>query len=302
MNKLVKIILIIIAVTAAACLIGLAVTGYIIGWGPFAELRYYNSTCYSISDESYKYTRTKVNIQGENGNICGMLYLADTGEEKQQLVILSHGLATEMWHNINTAESLAKGGISVLMFDYCGGSIHSKSDMATTEMSVLTEKQDLNDVIDAVKTWSFVDPERIGVIGYSQGGLVAALTAVERDDIYRLCLTYPAFPMVEEIKNTYTSATDIPETVNRNGMLVGSRYYRDIVELPFDDVIAYCAAYPQATLIIHGTADALVPYEYSVIANDQYPDSTLLTIENGQHGFTGEDDVLCVKAQYEFFQ
>lgn len=300
-KKMFKIIAVVLAVLIIAPLIGLMATGYAIGWGPFAEFRYYNKKCYDITEKSYSYKRIEKNIQGKNGNIKGYLYLADNGEEKQQIVILSHGLATEMWHNINTAASLANAGISVFLFDYCGGSIHSKSDCETTEMSVLTEKQDLNDVIDEVKTWDFVDVNRIGVIGYSQGGLVAAMTAVERDDIYRLCLQYPAFTMYDEIRNTYKSVDDIPETIDRNGMLTGKKYYADIVSFDAENIYEYCGQYQNKTLIIHGTADALVDYNSSVKAIDYYPDASLMTIENGGHGFVGDDDIKSVKAEYDFF-
>lgn len=301
MKKAYKVLIAGVCVLVAAPLIGLMATGYAIGWGPFGSFRYYNRKSYEISDKVYSYERIKKNIQGKNGNIAGCLYLADRGGEKQQLVILSHGLATEMWHNINTAESLANAGISVFMFDYCGGSTHSKSDGKTTDMSILTEKQDLNDVLDAVKTWDFVDPERIGIIGYSQGGLVAAMTAAERQDVDRLCLMYPAFSMYDEIKGDYPSVETIPETLKRNGMQTGKIYYADIVTFPAQDIIAYCAAYEGDTLFIHGTADVLVPYEYSVKANDAYPNSTLVTIDGAGHGFQGDDDVKSVRAEYEFF-
>lgn len=283
-------------------LVGLVVTGYEIGWGPFAELRYYNNKCYTLSDTSYEYKRSRITIIGKNGNIAGQLYRVNREEDKQQIVILSHGLATEMWHNINTAASLAKAGISVLMFDYCGGSIHSKSDGKTTDMSIMTEYQDLSDVIDYAKTLDFVDSSRIGAIGYSQGGLVAAITAVKRNDIYKLCLNYPAFSMFEEIRKTYSSIDEVPEAINRNGMITGKAYYGDVLNFEADDIYEYCAQYNKDTLFIHGTADALVDYEVSVKANNLYPNSTLLTIENGTHGFVGEHERISIQAEYDFFK
>lgn len=301
MKKGKKIIIGVLCFALISPLIGLMATGYAIGWGPFATFRYFNKTCYTVSENNYKYQRIEKNIAGANGNIKGYLYLSDNGQEKQQIVILSHGLATEMWHNINTAASLANAGISVFMFDYCGGSIHSKSDCETTEMSVLTEKQDLNDVIDEIKTWDFVDTEKIGIIGYSQGGLVAAMTAAERDDIYKLCLQYPAFTMYDEIRKTYKSIDDIPDSIDRNGMLTGKVYYADIVNFEAENIYEYCGKYENRVLFIHGTADKLVDYNSSVIALDYYKNAELLTIENGGHGFIGDDDITAVKAEYDFF-
>lgn len=296
-----KVLIIVLCIALIAPLIGLMATGYSIGWGPFATFRYYNKKCYSISDTTYSYKRIEKNIDGKNGNIKGYLYLADHNGEKQQIVILSHGLATEMWHNINTAVSLANSGISVFMFDYCGGSVHSKSDGETTDMSVLTEKQDLNDVIDEIKTWDFVDTNRIGIIGYSQGGLVAAMTAAERDDIERLCLLYPAFPMYDEIKKSYKTPDDVPDTIDRNGMLTGKNYYTDILNFKANNIYEYCAAYKGKVLFIHGTDDPLVDYKFTLEAMEYYENDSLLTIEGGGHGFTGNDDLKSVQAEYEFF-
>lgn len=301
LKKPYKVLIIIMCVVLISPLIGLMATGYSIGWGPFATFRYYNKKCYSISDTKYPYQRIKKTIKGKNGNINGYLYLADHNGEKQQIVILSHGLATEMWHNINTAVSLANSGISVFMFDYCGGSIHSTSDGNTTDMSVLTEKQDLNDVIDEIKIWDFVDTDRIGIIGYSQGGLVAAMTAVERDDIERLCLLYPAFPAYDEIRNSYKTPDDVPETLDRNGMLTGRIYYTDILNFDAENIYEYCGTYSGKVLFIHGTDDQLVDYESTLKAMEYYKNDSLLTIEGAGHGFTGDDDLNSVKAEYEFF-
>lgn len=301
MNKILKIGIIALLIAAVACLIGLIVTGYLIGWGPFATLRYYNRVTYDISETKYTYTREKKTIEGPNGTIVGYLFTPNTGEEQGQLVILSHGLATEQWHNLNTADSLASAGLRVFMFDYCGGSIHAESDGATTEMSVLTEKADLNAVIDAAKTWNGVDPDRIGLIGYSQGGLVAALAAAERDDIEKLCLLYPAFSMYDEIRSTYGSGAEIPESQNRNGMMVGKGYYEDLLSMDIENIYAYVARYQGPVMIQHGTEDMAVPYASSVTADECYPNSELITLDGAGHGFTGDDDVFSVQQEYVFF-
>ena len=301
MSKIVRIGLIIFASILIACLIGLMVTGYQIGWGPFAQFQRFKCVTYPITDTEYKYVREKRTIEGPNGMIVGNLFTPETEADAGRLVILSHGLSTTQWQNMNTANSLAHAGVRVFIFDYCGGAIHSQSEGKTTDMSVITEKADLNAVIDAVKAWKGVDPNKIGIIGYSQGGFVAALTAAERDDIDRLCLIYPALSMFAEIRGDYPDGSMIPEQQKRNGMLVGKRYYQDIIDLQTDNIYEYVASYTGPVMIQHGTADAAVPYESSVAAAAAYPNCEFITLEGASHGFTGEDDVYSVQKEYEFF-
>lgn len=60
MEKRIHIIILFILLFASiSILIGLLVTGYMIGWGPFAVLRYYNSVTYPISENEYSFTSEK---------------------------------------------------------------------------------------------------------------------------------------------------------------------------------------------------------------------------------------------------
>lgn len=302
MKNIMKIALFVIAGILFACLIGLMVTGYMIGWGPFGRLRFYNRDTYDIGVPQGKFTQTRKTIEGPNGTIVGYLFTPDdAGDSNGPLLILSHGLATASWNNLNTATSMAAAGLRVFIFDYCGGSIHAESDGKTTDMSILTEKADLNAVLDEVKTWEGIDPERIYLTGYSQGGVVAALTAAERDDIAKLCLIYPAFSMYYEIREDYKSPEDVPEKIKRNGMMTGKIYYTDILSMEPDDIYAYVAQYTNPVMIQHGTDDLLVPYACGVAANEAYPDSRLITLQGAGHGFTGADDIYSVREQYAFY-
>lgn len=61
---------------------------------------------------------------------------------------LSHGFNSSGDDFTEYAKVLVENGIGACIFDFCGGSLRSKSDLSTTEMTVFTEKEDLLAVID----------------------------------------------------------------------------------------------------------------------------------------------------------
>ena len=78
------------------------------------------------------------------------------------------------------ALELADMGCLTYTFDFCGGSVvKEKSDGLTTEMSVLTEVDDLESVIAYAAGRERADKNHILVMGCSQGGFVSALAAAK---------------------------------------------------------------------------------------------------------------------------
>jgi len=66
-------------------------------------------------------------------------------EGKHPCVIYCHGLFENHSSNLKLKEKLVKNGNAVYSFDFCGGCPHlqGKSDGDPLQMSVLTEKKDL---------------------------------------------------------------------------------------------------------------------------------------------------------------
>ena len=125
------------------------------------------------------------NFNGEN--IRGKLYLPDK-EKKQPIVIFSHGLSLDYTLMIPYAEKLYEKDIASFAFDFRGGGYDCHSDGKISDMTIHTEMEDLNFVIDSLKKEDFVDEEKVYLAGHSQAGLVSSLVAPTRNDIKSLFL------------------------------------------------------------------------------------------------------------------
>jgi pimeloyl-ACP methyl ester carboxylesterase len=231
------------------------------------------------------YTVYETDFTRDGKRIYGNLYVPNTGAEKVPTVVLSHGYEGSYSEMAAYAEVFAQNGFAAYVFDFCGGSYSSKSDGATTEMSVLTEKADLTAVLDGLSFLNVIDTDRLFLMGESQGGMVSALTAADNQARVRaLVLLYPALVIPDNARALYSSADQVPDTMDLMGMKVGKIYYTDVLQM---DVYQEIKSYTGDVLILHGNQDTLVPISYSERAAKEYPSASLTVIKGGGHGFYG---------------
>ncbi|MBQ4288407.1 MAG: alpha/beta hydrolase [Clostridia bacterium] len=219
--------------------------------------------------------------------ICGKL-LRPAGREVFPLVIISHGFGSDMRSNLLVASLFAENGIGAFIFDFIGGGRETVSDGKMTEMSVLTESEDLMTVIDELKKLSCVDASNIVLMGKSQGGYVSTYVAGKlRDTIRAMVLYYPAYVIYDDAVKRTEKRGYIPDTQDVMGNLIGSIYEKDALSV---DIFESIASYNGPVLIIHGTRDDIVPYSYSQKAGKLFSDCRLVPVEDAGHGFSGADE------------
>jgi dipeptidyl aminopeptidase/acylaminoacyl peptidase len=241
--------------------------------------------------ESYSYSTREIWVDNDGKQIYGIAYIPEDDRTQHPLVIFSHELGESHETGVPYAERLSACGYAVYVFDFCGGSTdatENRSDGSSTEMSVMTEVSDLESVIDAAKSWDFVDAERIALLGGSQGGFVSAVTAAERSgEISALILMYPAFVIYDDIHGRFSSLDEVPDTFGQwgNWITLGKIYATDVWDY---DPYEHISAYTGPVLILHGDSDSLVDISYSERAADVYSDAEFHVIKDGGHGFTGQ--------------
>jgi dipeptidyl aminopeptidase/acylaminoacyl peptidase len=257
-------------------------------------------SCISYGAESTSYETRQLSTTRDDLRINGVVLIPKGDREKIPTIIMSHGFAVTYNSQLLFAQNLASQGIAVYLFDFCGGSMRSSSDGETTEMSVLTEQQDLNSVINMIKQQDFVDVNNIFLWGHSQGGFVSAVTAASRaEDVKGLILYAPALNIPDVACNTYASTADIPERMDFWEVKIGKVYWESVYNY---NIYENIGAYTKSVLILHGDRDDIVPISFSEEALHYYKSARLITFPGAGHAFYGADMENAVKAAYDFIK
>ena len=230
------------------------------------------------------YTVKEYDFDSNGKDIYARAFVPDV-EGRVPLVIFSHGLGANAWHEEEVQKTLAKAGIAVFSFEFAGGSSSAApmSEGLTTEMSVLTEVQNLKDAIRIASGLEYADPQKIYLMGSSQGGLVTALTAEEVTNISGLFLFYPAFSLPDDIRSSFPKLDEVPETFNLLGTKIGKKYITDIYDM---DPYANLEKLAMPVHIYHGKDDNIVPLTASQKAMKRLKDARLTTLEDTGHALT----------------
>ena len=230
------------------------------------------------------YTVKEYDFDSNGKDIYARAFVPDV-EGRVPLVIFSHGLGADARHEEEVQKTLAKAGIAVFSFEFAGGSSSAApmSEGLTTEMSVLTEVQNLKDAIRIASGMEYADPQKIYLMGSSQGGLVTALTAKEVTNIAGLFLFYPAFSLPDDIRSSFPKLDEVPETFNLLGTKIGKIYITDIYDI---DAYANLDKLTMPVHIYHGKDDNIVPLTASQKAMKRLKDARLTTLDDTGHALT----------------
>ena len=232
------------------------------------------------------YTVKEYDFESNGKNLYARAFVPDASG-RVPLVIFSHGLGANVEHEEEVQKTLAKAGIAVFSLEFAGGSSSSApmSEGLTTDMSVLTEVQNLKDAIRIASAMEYADPQKIYLMGSSQGGLVTALTAEEVTNIQGLFLFYPAFSLPDDIRSSFPKLDEVPETFNLLGTKIGKIYITDIYDM---DAYANLDKLTMPVHIYHGKDDNIVPLTASKKALKTLPNARLTTLEDTGHALTSE--------------
>lgn len=252
--------------------------------------------CFRKVPENDIFTISSFNCKRNGMDIRGTEYRPEG--DNLPVAIVCHGFMA--WQDTvrQYTKELARMGYCAYCFDFCGGSVmkKGKSDGGTTDMSVLTEVQDLEAVIEYVQSLPYNSKELL-LMGCSQGGFVSALVAAKHPELVnKLVLFYPALCIPDDARSgkmmfAKFDPQNIPERINCGPMKLGRCYVADVIGMdPYEEIKSFRGP----VLIVHGTKDSIVKLDYSRQAQRAYPNAKLHIIEGGTHGFGKKHDAIAI--------
>ena len=230
----------------------------------------------------------KVDIDG----VKTLVYFLDD-YEKKPIVILQHGLTSKKEDVKDLATAIANAGYVVVTPDAAGhGEMKSKDRVSVVEMAEQTALN-FETVLDYFRTSCYVDVERIGLAGFSLGGLASfyytANGNYNPDVVVSLCST----PDFDSLADTY-----VAYQFCKNGVLSGVKNEKERKSLeeqirsnsPYDKLLTDTDT---CFFMVCGDADDVVPHEGNIRfyeeGKDVCKDMKLLVKEKQKHEVTEED-------------
>ncbi len=221
-------------------------------------------------------------------NLAGCVHIPSERATMGPTVILCHGMMSSKdgRKQIALAEELCALGCSVLRFDFsfCGES--------EGRFEEITFSQEVDDLANAVAWARARGASPIGLVGSSMGGAVAVLYT-QKDPHIRALVTIAAVAhpslIAEEMESLQANVKRWKEEGYQLGAegTIGPAFFEEIVWL---DVLGAAAQIAVPWLIIHGSADEVVPAED---ARDLFVRAQgrkeLKLISGADHRFTRQD-------------
>ncbi len=256
----------------------------------------------AAAEPAYAVVETIVHFENEGLNLIGTLAMPET-DAPVPLVLLFHGFKgerdelpvvnTEEGMYSRTARLFAERGVASLRIEFRGS---GESEGLWEDTTFTGQVSDAIAALDFAQTLDGVDPDRIGIIGLSQGGLVGAITAGQDARVKSLVLWSAAANPASNFANILSadiikSGLELPdgealaitlpwgeETSMKRG------FYEELFTV---DPVAAITSYSGPMLVVVGSRDTTVfpmPQQGEIFLKYHEGEEALLVLD-GDHVF-----------------
>ncbi len=268
----------------------------------------------SVAPGSVAQAQTSADVTVMNGEraVPATVLLPD-GEGPFPAVVMNHGHGggrQEGGGFERLANALAKAGIASIRMDFAGvgDSIAPWTDQ--TLSSMISDSNASRDYL--LKNYP-VDPEHLGLFGYSMGGRIALTIAQSPDSPYKAVglLAPSANPGKElalmlagseaEYERLYAEAkgdkgyAEYTTQYGQQQQLSGQWFDEMLESRPLDGI----GKYTGPMLVVHGEADTIIPPEQNEAVVAAYPSARIILVPEADHGYGFYSDQPKVSALVE---
>jgi dipeptidyl aminopeptidase/acylaminoacyl peptidase len=174
--------------------------------------------------------------------------------KRSPAIILCHGVGANRSDFTELAASLAKRGYFVLQFDFRA---HGESGGSRTSLGY-HEQKDIIAALQFLKTHTEIDPERIGIYGFSLGGASAILAAAKTGAFSALVADSAFTSLRDQAREAITGFYHLPSFPFLHLAVLGYELYFQTRVDAIAPVQVIAAIAPTPILIIAGEGDALI--------------------------------------------
>ena len=237
-------------------------------------------------------------IEHDGHIIPGILTMPDNIPEGEKVpaVLMLHGTGSNKDEAGNgyvlMADQFAKAGIASLRIDFMGT---GDSTVDYAEYCNTTAVSDATAAGEFLAKQEGIDPERIGIMGWSQGGTDALLTAAQ-SDLFKSVLTWAG---AMDLSNLMTdemyaeakqNGSAVMEFDWREPLNLGLQWMEEVKSMDMNEVVSGIKA---PIMAINGSEDTVVPPENGKKIKELSTNeaSQYVELEGGDHtfGVFGED-------------
>jgi len=194
----------------------------------------------------------------------GMLHLPAASVAKPlPAVVFFHGFTGNRmeahWIFVKCSRALAKAGLASLRFDFYGS---GESDGDFREVTLSGEIADGRAAVAFLRAQTGIDPERIGLLGLSLGGAVAATLApgVHAKAVVLWSALAHTARLRELAKQSARKIPGKPGATEYDAREISPRFIEDLLKV---EPIRHLARFKGPTLIIHPEKDGAIPVSHA---------------------------------------
>jgi uncharacterized protein len=193
----------------------------------------------------------------------GMLHLPSALKRNGPGVVLFHGFTGDRteshWMFVKCSRALAQAGFASLRFDFYGSG-ESSGDFR--EVTLRGEIADGRTAVAFLRAQEEIEPERVGLLGLSLGGTVAAALApsVNAKAVVLWSALAHTARLRELLKKLPKRIPGKPGAFEYNAREINPRLEEDLLKV---EPIRHLARYKGPTLIVHPENDESVPISHA---------------------------------------